>query len=69
MSTSEIRNGSACAKPPTNVAAPVISPRVSALPRPVIEPSSLSPSDRPIEIAAPSAAAMPMSSAAREPDT
>ena len=47
----------------------MISPRETALPRPVIVPSSDSPSERPIEIAAPSAAARPTSSAAREPAT
>ena len=64
-----MRKGSACAAPPTNVATPVIIPRVTELPRPVSEPSSDSPSERPIEMAAPSAAATPTSSAAREPDT
>jgi len=62
-----MRNGNACAVPPTNVARPVIMPRVSAAPRPVISPSSESPSDMPMLIAAPSAEARPTSSAAREP--
>ena len=48
---------------------PVMIPRVTALPRPVIVPSSERPSERPIEIAAPSAAARPTSRAAREPPT
>src|SRR3954454_25052808 len=64
-----MRNGSAWATPPTNVATPVMSPRVGAAPRPVSEPSSDSPSLSPIEMAAPRPAASPTSSAAREPDT
>ena len=64
---SSMRNGSAWAVPPTNVAKPVMSPRLSAAPRPVISPSSDSPSDMPMLIAAPSAEARPTSSAAREP--
>ena len=46
-----------------------MTPRAADPPRPVTEPSSDSASDSPIEIAAPSAAAMPTSSAAREPLT
>ena len=64
-----MRNGSAWNVPPKKVARPVIRPRWGAAPRPVMWPSSLSASLRPIEIAAPSAAARPTSSAAREPDT
>ena len=64
-----MRKGRAWAVPPTNVAEPVMTPRAAEPPRPVTEPSSDSASDSPIEIAAPSAAAMPTSSAAREPLT
>jgi len=63
---SDIKNGSACSVPPTNVAAPVMIPRRNAEPRPVISPSSESASLMPIEIAAPRAAARPTSSAVRE---
>jgi hypothetical protein len=49
------------------MAPPVISPREKELPRPVTEPSSERASERPMLIAAPSAAARPTSSAARGP--
>src|SRR3954454_12662523 len=62
-----MRNGRAWNVPPRKVAPPVIAPRDNELPRPVTDPSSERPSDRPIEIAAPSALARPTSSAAREP--
>src|SRR5215210_6755739 len=45
--------------PPTNVASPVIDPRNSGLPRPVSDPSSDSPSEKPMLIPAPTAAARP----------
>ena len=46
------------------VAMPVITPRASEVPRPVRVPSSESASERPMLIAAPTAAASPISSAA-----
>jgi hypothetical protein len=63
-----MRNGSACSEPPTKVAKPVMKPRPTALPRPVSRPSSERASERPIEIAAPRAAARPTKSAAWEPE-
>src|SRR5829696_7649118 len=45
--------------PPTNVARPVIVPRKNGLPRPVSDPSSESPTEKPMLIPAPTAAASP----------
>ena len=45
--------------PPTKVAKPVMAPRNSGLPRPVSDPSSESPSEKPMLIPAPTAAASP----------
>ncbi len=53
------RNGSVCKMPPTNVATPVMKPRKIGLPRPVSVPSSESPSEKAMLIAAPTAAARP----------
>ena len=50
-----------------NVATPVIVPRASDDPRPLSVPSSDSASESPMLMAAPSAVAMPTSSAACEP--
>jgi hypothetical protein len=55
--------------PPMNVPAPVIRPRLNALPRPVSAPSSEIASETPMLIAAPSAAARPTISAAWVPLT
>ena len=65
--TSRARNGSVWNVPPTKVAVPVIRPRTRELPRPVSWPSSERPSESPMLMAAPKAAARPTSSAAREP--
>src|SRR5215213_2445801 len=54
-----MRKGRVCRMPPTNVARPVIVPRKNGLPRPVSEPSSESPSEKPMLIPAPTAAARP----------
>src|SRR5215216_4914851 len=54
-----MRKGRVCRMPPTNVAKPVIEPRKNGLPRPVSDPSSESPSEKPMLIPAPTAAANP----------
>jgi|GEM_PF-3710834 len=54
-----IKNGSVCMTPPKNVMTPVIDPRIAGFPRPVREPSSDKPSEKAIEIPAPTAAASP----------
>src|ERR687894_121918 len=54
-----MRNGKVCRIPPTNVATPVMAPLKKGWPRPVNDPSSESPSENPILIAAPTAAARP----------
>src|SRR5215208_3499367 len=54
-----MRKGRVCKMPPTNVAKPVIVPRKIGLPRPVSDPSSESPSEKPMLIPAPTAAARP----------
>src|SRR5215211_471620 len=54
-----MRKGKVCKMPPTNVARPVIVPRKNGLPRPVSDPSSESPSEKPMLIPAPTAAASP----------
>src|SRR5688500_11727858 len=54
-----MRKGRVCRMPPTNVARPVIVPRKYGLPRPVSDPSSESPSEKPMLIPAPTAAASP----------
>ena len=48
-----------CSTPPRKVAPPVIAPRRKGWPRPVSSPESESPSLKPIEIPAPTAAAIP----------
>ena len=50
-----MRNGSVCRKPPIKVMRPVTIPRKMGLPRPVSDPSSESPSEKAIEIPAPTA--------------
>src|SRR2546423_480555 len=62
-----MRNGSECSAPPTKVIAPMITPRMTALPRPVSLPSSERPSERPMLMPAPSAVASPTRSAACQP--
>src|SRR5215211_642710 len=57
--TCGMRKGKVCKMPPTNVARPVIVPRKNGLPRPVSDPSSESPSEKPMLIPAPTAAASP----------
>src|SRR5215208_3379770 len=57
--TCRIRNGRVCRMHPTKVAKPVIAHRKSGLPRPVSDPSSESPSEKPMLIPAPTAAAKP----------
>ena len=63
------QNGSACATPPTNVAIPVISPRVSALPRPSSSRHRSSPRTAQSRSPRPARRPCATSSAAREPDT
>src|SRR6185503_17970763 len=57
------RNGNVCSMPPIAVATPVMAPRKSGWPRPVIEPSSDSASARPMLMPAPSEAASPTKNA------
>src|SRR5918911_2716390 len=54
-----MRKGMVCRMPPTKVAKPVIAPRKSGFPRPVSDPSSERPSEKPMLIPAPTAAASP----------
>src|SRR6266545_3936090 len=62
-----IRKGRVWKVPPTKVAMPVSAPRTTELPRPLSSPSSESPSDRPMLIAAPSEVASPTRKAACAP--
>src|SRR5216684_7279547 len=54
-----IRKGSVCPKPPAVVIPPIISPRIHGDPLPVSDPSSDNDSANPIEIPAPTDAAIP----------
>ena len=66
MCTSLITNGSEWNTPPSAVAAPVMTPRTMADPRPVCSPVSERASEKPMLTPAPSAVANPTTSAVCE---
>src|SRR5437879_2513655 len=62
----EIKYGIVCPIPPAHVINPHTTPRKTGVPRPVIDPSSLSASANPIDIPAPTLAANPTLNASKE---